>query len=49
MRLDENLNTRVNRVVKASRRTKTSVIEECLEEKLPVLEKRYLKAKATCN
>jgi predicted transcriptional regulator len=41
MRLEEPLAIRLSRIVEVSRRTTTSVIEECLEEKLPHLEKRY--------
>ena len=44
LRLDEDIALRFARVVKASRRTKTSVIEECLEKVLPDLEKQYKQA-----
>lgn len=41
LRLDEGLAVRFDNLVGASRRTKTSVIEQCLEEMLPKLEKQY--------
>ena len=41
MRLDEPIATRFHRVVEASRRSKTSIIEECLERVLPEMERRY--------
>jgi predicted DNA-binding protein len=44
MRLDPPINDRFQRVVKASKRSKTSIIEECLERILPELEKQYLKS-----
>jgi predicted DNA-binding protein len=42
MRLDPPINDRFQRVVKASKRSKTSIVEECLERVLPELEKQYL-------
>ena len=42
IRLEEPISTRFLNVVTVSRRTKTSVIEECLAEQLPRLEKKYL-------
>jgi len=44
VRLDEPLAVRFHQVVAASKRTKTSILEECLEEALPKLEKQYSKA-----
>ncbi len=44
MRLDEPIATRFEKVVTASKRTKTSIIEECLEKQLPLLEKQYAEA-----
>lgn len=41
-RLKRQLRPRLTRVVKVSRRTITSIVEECLEEKLPELERLYL-------
>lgn len=40
-RLDETLTGRFEKVAKVSRRTKTSIMEECLEVMLPKLEERY--------
>ena len=42
VRLDEQIAERFERVVKASKRSKTSILEECLEKVLPPLEKEYL-------
>lgn len=42
VRLDEQIAERFERVVKASKRSKTSILEECLEKVLPRLEKEYL-------
>lgn len=42
VRLDEQIAKRFERVVKASKRSKTSILEECLEKVLPRLEKDYL-------
>lgn len=44
MRLEEPFATLLNRVQKASKRTKTSIIEECLERALPALERQLSKA-----
>lgn len=43
-RLDAPLAERLTKVVLASKRTTTSVLEECLEEALPQLEKQFSKA-----
>lgn len=40
-RLDTPIAERFERVVAASKRSKTSVIEECLQATLPKLEKQY--------
>lgn len=40
-RLDADIYTRFEAVAKASRRSKTSVIEECIEKALPEIERRY--------
>jgi len=40
-RLDEHVARRFERIVTASKRSKTSIIEECLEVALPKLEKQY--------
>ena len=45
-RLKQPLADRFSRVVIASRRTQTSIIDECLEDKLPNLEARYIRRKA---
>jgi len=42
--MDESIANRFVEVVRASKRTKTSIIEECLEVALPMLEKQYRKA-----
>jgi hypothetical protein len=44
MRLQDPLADRFEKVVVASRRSKTSIIEECLEKALPELERQYAKA-----
>jgi predicted transcriptional regulator len=44
VRLDPPIAERFARVVEASKRSKTSILEECLEEVLPALEKQYSKA-----
>ena len=44
LRLDVPIAERFERVVSASRRTKTSIIEECLEKALTTLEKQYKQA-----
>lgn len=44
VRLEQPIAERFARVVTASKRTKTSILEECLEEVLPKLEKQYAKA-----
>jgi predicted DNA-binding protein len=44
LRLEEDMFKRLQRVVGASKRTKTSIIEECLEKALPELERQYEKA-----
>ena len=41
LRLDPPINSRFEAIVKASRRSKTSLIEECIERLLPDFEKRY--------
>ena len=41
-RLDAGLTERLELIVEVSRRTRTSILEECLEEELPGLETRYL-------
>lgn len=46
VRLDDPLALRFSRVVKASKRSKTSIVEECLEQVLPKLEKQYLRSEA---
>jgi len=43
-RLDKPISSRFQKVVDASKRTKTSIIEECLEKALPELERQYAKA-----
>lgn len=43
-RLDDQIARRFDRVVKASKRSKTSIVEECLQEALPKLERQYSKA-----
>ena len=43
-RMDPPVFERFERVVTASKLSKTSIIEECLEKVLPQLEKQYLKA-----
>jgi len=43
-RLDEPMSTRFKKVVLASKRTQTSIIEECLEKALPELERQFAKA-----
>lgn len=43
-RLDNTLAVRFKRVVAASKRSKTSILEECLQTALPRLEKQYSKA-----
>lgn len=40
-RLKGDMYDRFERVVKASKRSKTSLVEECLEKFLPELEKQY--------
>ena len=40
-RMDPPVYERFDRVVKASKRSKTSIIEECIEKVLPGLEKKY--------
>jgi predicted transcriptional regulator len=40
-RLDQPLAARFEKIVQASRRSKTSIIEESLEEVLPRLERRF--------
>lgn len=50
IRLKAHTGKRLKRVEKLSRRTRTSLLEECLEAQLPVLEAQYrnlsLRAKA---
>jgi predicted DNA-binding protein len=46
VRLPADMFSRFERVVEASKRSKTSVVEECMEKILPELEKRYEVAKA---
>lgn len=41
-RLREDIQKRFLRVVQVSKRSKTSIIEECLEGHLPAMEKHYL-------
>lgn len=41
VKLEEDLMARFERVQVASRRTKKSVLEECLERALPLLEERF--------
>jgi predicted DNA-binding protein len=41
IRLDLPIAERFERIVTASKRSKTSIIEECLEGHLPKLEKQY--------
>lgn len=41
LRLDEPLAKRFHKVVNASKRSKTSIVEECLEDVLPKLERQY--------
>lgn len=41
VRLQPQMESRVSRVVRKSKRTKTSVLIECVEAYLPVLEKQY--------
>jgi len=38
------MSTRFKKVVLASKRTQTSIIEECLEKALPELERQFAKA-----
>jgi predicted DNA-binding protein len=42
MRLYPAINARFQRVVKFSKRSKTSIVLECLEKVLPEMEKQYL-------
>ncbi len=42
VRLDRPLAERFEKVVTVSKRSRTSIIEECLEEVLPKMEKQYL-------
>lgn len=44
VRLDHPIADRLHRVVMASKRTRTSVLEECLEHGLPKLEKQFASA-----
>lgn len=44
VRLREDLEPRLEKVRKASKRSTTSLIEEALEKVLPALERRYRKA-----
>ena len=44
IRLDAPIAQRLDRVVEASKRTTTSILEECLEEGLPKLEKQLSRA-----
>ena len=44
-RLRPDLAKRFNWVVEASKRSKTSIVEECLDAVLPGLQKRYAKMK----
>ena len=44
--MDEETFKRLQRLEKGTRRSRTSIIEECLEKALPELEKRYEVAKA---
>jgi predicted transcriptional regulator len=46
VRMDPGLQTRFEKVVRSSRRTKTSVLLECLEAALPSLEARCARALA---
>lgn len=39
--MNDPLRERFEKVVAASRRTKTSILEECLEQTLPKLEERF--------
>lgn len=41
VRLVPPISSRFDRVLEASRRTKTSIIQECLEKTLPTLEKQF--------
>ena len=45
-RLRPDLAQRFNRILQVSKRTKTSLVEESLEEKLPQFEKQYRSALA---
>lgn len=44
VRLDDSLAHRFLHIVRASKRSKTSVVMECLERVLPDLEKQYKQA-----
>lgn len=46
-RLRGDIETRFMRVVQVSKRSKTSIIEECLEGHLPSMEKYYLAKRHT--
>lgn len=46
LRLDHDISVRFERVVIASKRTRTSIVLECIEEMLPKLERQYTKEAA---